>query len=247
MQSIILTNKNGDSTIVDSDIAEKIKDINFDILKHGYVRLLYKNRKVYLHRFVMKAVKGQYCDHINGRKNDNRRCNLRICSQSENNINKQKIRKTKSNLRNVCFDSHYKRRSFNVQLKLNKKIIFNLYYCNRIIAGLIADFVRESEFEYSGYSNFPVKVKRENLLDFLKRDRGKFFCVYFARRSDGKIRKMICRTGVPGKPGGPGLAFDPKNKNLLSVYDIVKKKHRFIPLENVLCLSIKKQRVAVLN
>jgi hypothetical protein len=38
----------------------------------------------YLHRFILDALKGVYVDHKNGDGLDNRRANLRICTQSQN-------------------------------------------------------------------------------------------------------------------------------------------------------------------
>lgn len=45
---------------------------------------------VYMHRVVIGAKKGQVVDHINGNRLDNRRANLRFCSQSENSANSNK-------------------------------------------------------------------------------------------------------------------------------------------------------------
>lgn len=62
----------------------------------------YRNKK--LHRVIAGAKLGQFVDHINGNPLDNRRSNLRICTQAENNRNaiKRKTAKT-SEFKGVSF------------------------------------------------------------------------------------------------------------------------------------------------
>lgn len=45
-----------------------------------------------IHRVIMNAQKGQLIDHINHDGLDNRRCNLRICTHTQNNINRRKFK-----------------------------------------------------------------------------------------------------------------------------------------------------------
>lgn len=45
-------------------------------------------RAVLMHRFICNPDDGQYVDHINGNGLDNRRLNLRVCTQSQNLCNK---------------------------------------------------------------------------------------------------------------------------------------------------------------
>ena len=50
-----------------------------------YVQKRFPNNKVkQLHRFLLNAPNGTYVDHINGNTLDNRRQNLRICTNSAN-------------------------------------------------------------------------------------------------------------------------------------------------------------------
>ena len=47
-----------------------------------------KQRAIHLHRFIMDAPKGKVVDHINGDGRDNRKENLRICTNAENTRNR---------------------------------------------------------------------------------------------------------------------------------------------------------------
>ena len=54
---------------------------------NGYWRLHKWGKRVYIHRFVLDAKKGEIVNHINRNKSDNRRSNLRIASHKLNSYN----------------------------------------------------------------------------------------------------------------------------------------------------------------
>ena len=68
---------------------------------------------------------------------------------------------------------------------------------------------------------------------------GRWFGVTTTKvRTDGKLRRFICRGGVKKGVTGVGLSFDPSKKDLLGIWDVSAKGHRFIDL-----LSIKEVRI----
>ena len=56
---------------------------------------------VSMHRLIMQAPEGMVVDHINGNGLDNRRCNLRICTQYENALNSRPRADAKSRFKGV--------------------------------------------------------------------------------------------------------------------------------------------------
>lgn len=68
---------------VDNEDFERLKSINWSV-SHGYAFNYYKGR---MHRYIMNCPEGLVVDHINHDKLDNRKSNLRICTQDENMLN----------------------------------------------------------------------------------------------------------------------------------------------------------------
>jgi hypothetical protein len=67
-----------------------------------------KSRQVFLHRFLLDVPKGMFVDHINGDGLDNRRCNLRPCTRSQNQFN-SKTNRGASRYRGVSFSPNASR------------------------------------------------------------------------------------------------------------------------------------------
>jgi hypothetical protein len=54
---------------------------------HRHIKVNGKWKHESLHRTIVNAIDKQTVDHINGNTLDNRKCNLRICTTEQNNIN----------------------------------------------------------------------------------------------------------------------------------------------------------------
>lgn len=92
---------------------------------------------VYLHRFIMNPPDGMHVDHINHDTLDNRKDNLRICSQSNNNKN-QRIRcDNTSGYKGVTWDKQHKK--WKSQISKNGKMKTIGMFDNKISAAIAYD------------------------------------------------------------------------------------------------------------
>jgi len=66
-------------------------------------------KTIYISREIMNNPKDKFVDHINGDTLDNRKCNLRICTRSQNEMNRRINRTEKtSKYKGVFFDKRRK-------------------------------------------------------------------------------------------------------------------------------------------
>jgi len=70
---------------------------------------------------------------------------------------------------------------------------------------------------------------------------GAIFSVEFIKRSNGELRKMVCRLGVKKHLRGGDKAYDSKQHNLLTVFDMEKEGYRSIPVDAIQRLSVNGQ------
>lgn len=68
---------------------------------HGYAVRKQNGRKISMHRVILGAPDGIQVDHINLDKLDNRRCNLRLCTTSENMHNTTRQRSNRTGFKGI--------------------------------------------------------------------------------------------------------------------------------------------------
>lgn len=91
-----------------------------------YVRFL-------LHHLLLgKPPEGMVVDHINGNPLDNRRNNLRICSSSQNNMNRKISIRNKSGYKGVSWSQSTNK--WKAKITVNKKCLTIGYFENKIEA-----------------------------------------------------------------------------------------------------------------
>lgn len=120
MKILILYKK--EKSLVDDDDFEILNKNSWYLDSTGYA----SNSKLgRLHRFLMKAKKGQIVDHINRNKLDNRKENLRFVTQSQNMVNRDFTIKNTSGYKGVTYlktKSHKNRhKKWTASIKYNYK------------------------------------------------------------------------------------------------------------------------------
>lgn len=86
-ETVLCTVKSGRTFVIDADDLELIRPYSWCFSKTGYVVARIDGRVVKLHILLLGTKPDQVIDHKNGDPADNRRCNLRFCTQKENSMN----------------------------------------------------------------------------------------------------------------------------------------------------------------
>jgi hypothetical protein len=87
----VISLRGGDAVFDEKDLhlIKEFKGVHIN--ENGYVvGYKYQGKKIKwsrLHRIILDAKKGFEVDHINGNRADNRRCNIRLCTVSQNRRN----------------------------------------------------------------------------------------------------------------------------------------------------------------
>lgn len=99
--------------------------------KDGYLVSYYfyagKRRCLRFHRIIMKAQPHQHIDHINRKKFDNRKKNLRCCKRIENDRNRSVYSNNNSGVTGVHYDKRRKRWVASITYN-NKRIFIGRFY-----------------------------------------------------------------------------------------------------------------------
>lgn len=115
MKTIKLTK--GYEAIVDDELFDWLNQWKWNVRDCGVGRYAQRTRpsdhtNLQMHRVILGAKPGEIVDHINGNGLDNRRCNLRLCSQAENTRNRKKSQLSRSKFKGVLWsESHQKWRA----------------------------------------------------------------------------------------------------------------------------------------
>lgn len=130
MKSILLT-KNYEAKVDDEDFVWLSKyRWHYD---RGYAaRTIHDKGIEYMHRMINKTPKGLSTDHVNGDRLDNRKNNLRSCTQTLNNANSKLRRSNTSGYKGVVW--HKKDTKWQAQLTKHNKLHYLGQFTDKIEA-----------------------------------------------------------------------------------------------------------------
>lgn len=106
----------GRSTLVDQEDYERLVEYSWRVHSKGYA---VTSRGILMHRMLMIPEDGKQIDHINGDKLDNRKANLRVCTNGQNHMNIKKYAGKTSKYKGVWWNKE--RGKWQTDIKLDKK------------------------------------------------------------------------------------------------------------------------------
>lgn len=149
----------GRRAIVDQVDYEKVSNHEWAVA-NGYPCTKIDKELICLHNFIMDNLgTDMHVDHRNRNKLDCRRVNLRLCTQSQNNINKPAERNSSSRYKGVTRLKRKNGYKWWVRIRLGDKLISLKYFDDEIEAAKAYD--REAKILHGefAYFNFPELQK----------------------------------------------------------------------------------------
>ena len=111
--------------LVNKSSNAKVNTIAGSLSIQGYIRISLNDKRYYAHRLAWFYVYGiwpkEQVDHINSNRTDNRICNLREATKSQNMINTKLRKNNKSGIKGISWRKDLKKQ--HARLTIDKKII----------------------------------------------------------------------------------------------------------------------------
>lgn len=111
-------------------------------------------KTVHMHQMIMQPDKGTVVDHINHNGLDNRRANLRMCSQSRNMMNRGKL--PSNNTTGFTGVEKLPNGRYRARIWRDRQAISGGLYASAVEAAIARDELARKHFGVHGTYNFPL-------------------------------------------------------------------------------------------
>lgn len=95
---------------------------------YGYTVIKIAKRAYFAHRLAWLCTHGEWpiieIDHVNGTRSDNRICNLRLATRSQNGANSQLSKRNSTGLKGVKYDPRAKKKKWTARIVVNRREIY---------------------------------------------------------------------------------------------------------------------------
>jgi hypothetical protein len=182
---------------------------------------------LYRHRLVTNAPPAAEVHHANGDPGDNRLGNLRIVSHAEHvwlqprNVGAERGLLARD-------DAHHHGRHIAAVAWRGRRVWRYAFRSNLLSAFMRDNLARRLTGRDDGL-NFSKSVEQRHIRALFEAHPGEAIGVIFVRRGDAAIRSMRCRAPEESLLTGMKMRFNPARRQLLSVFDLDRQEHRFIP------------------
>ncbi len=113
---------------------------------------------IYMHRVILNAPKSLQVDHIDGDTLNNQKSNLRLVTNSQNQMNKKIHKNNKSGFKGVTWFTRYKK--YRARININKKQIFLGHFSTKEEAfSAYLEAVKKYHGEYSSIYSREKEMK----------------------------------------------------------------------------------------
>jgi len=153
----------GKFAIVDAEDYDWLSQYKWCAAKDRYTFYAHRGSSgttVTMHRVIMRAPKGVMCDHINHNGLDNRKSNLRLCTNAQNQYNKSPKKGCASRYKGVVWRRDCKK--WRARIGFKRKRIHLGDFDDQMDAAMAYDDKAVELFGEFAYLNFPERMELKN-------------------------------------------------------------------------------------
>ena len=199
-----------------------------------YLRTRIGRRWPRFHQLILRRGPGKVIDHIDGNGLNNARSNLRVCSRAQNQQGAARARKW-SEYVGVSF--HKARNKWTASIQFRGKKHYLGVYDSQRAAALAYDVKADQLYGRYAKKNFKNFVVKDLAKKWILSKRNRMFSALVIKRSNNEYREIVGRVISDAKVRA--IKFEPYSKNLIPIWDVVKRGYRFLNFDGILLLTIE--------